>query len=77
MAPKTDPESSVEGSATALLASAAEFGLTRDEILKSVTVALDGLPEDTRVRCIDELAGGLAARLLEKQRRSELRQSRP
>jgi hypothetical protein len=70
MTPKTDPESSA-GSATAILASAAEFGLTRDEILKTVTVTLDRLPGDTRVRCIDELAGGLATRLLEKQRHSE------
>lgn len=67
MTHKTDPDSSVRG-ATAILQSAAEFGLTPDEILKTVTATLDRLPPDTRSRCIDELAGGLASRLIEKQR---------
>lgn len=67
MTHKTDPDSSV-GGATAVLQSAAEFGLTPDEILKTVTATLDRLPLDTRGCCIEELAAGLASRLIEKQR---------
>jgi hypothetical protein len=48
--------------------SAAEFGLTPDEILKTVTTTLDHLPGDARGSYIDQLAGALATRLLEKQR---------
>jgi hypothetical protein len=54
--------------ATSPLESAAEFGLTPDEIIEAVTATLDRLPSDTRVRCIDELAGVLAMRLIEKER---------
>ena len=54
--------------ATLTLETAAEFGLTRDEILETVVVTLDHLPGDARARCIDELAGALAQRLLEKER---------
>jgi hypothetical protein len=54
--------------ATTTLESAAEFGLTRDEILEAVIVTLDHLPADTRTQCVDEIAGALAHRLIEKQR---------
>jgi hypothetical protein len=54
-----------------MLESAAEFGLTRDEILETVSAALDRLPGEARVQCIDELAGALAMRLIEKQRYAE------
>jgi hypothetical protein len=54
-----------------VLESAAEFGLTQDEILETVTATLDRLPGETKVQCIDELAGALATRLIEKQRDGE------
>jgi hypothetical protein len=54
-----------------MLESAAEFGLTRDEILETVTATLDRLPGETKVQCIDELAGALAMRLIAKQRDGE------
>jgi hypothetical protein len=53
---------------TTIFESAAEFGLTADEILTTVMTTLDHLPGDTRARYIDELAGALATRVLEKQR---------
>jgi hypothetical protein len=54
-----------------MLESAAQFGLTRDEILEAVTATLDRLPGETKVQYIDELAGALATRLIEKQRDAE------
>jgi hypothetical protein len=54
-----------------MLESAAEFGLTTDEILETVTATLDRLPGETKVQYIDELAGALAMRLIEKQRDGE------
>jgi hypothetical protein len=54
--------------ATTTLESAAEFGLTQEEILETVIATLDRLPSDTKARCIDEIAGALAHRLIEKQR---------
>jgi hypothetical protein len=60
-----------EAGVTTIFRSAAEFGLTQEEILATVTEALDRLPEDTQARCIDELSGGLATRLVEKERRSD------
>jgi hypothetical protein len=48
--------------------SAADFGLTQDEILETVIATVDRLPGETKTRCIDELAGALAQRLLEKER---------
>jgi hypothetical protein len=55
----------------AVLECAAEFGLTRDEILETVTATLDRLPGETKVQYIDELAGALAMRLIERQRDGE------
>jgi hypothetical protein len=55
--------------AATILESAAAFGLTPDEILKTITTTLDCLPTDERAGYVDELAGALAKRLLEKQRR--------
>jgi hypothetical protein len=54
---------------TTTFKSATEFGLTPGEIWETVMTTLDRLPEDTKVRYIDELAGALATRLLEKERR--------
>jgi hypothetical protein len=67
---------------SALLESAAEFGLTRDQILETVATALDRLSDETKGRCIDELAAALATRLIEKERDTEpgvdqSRQGRP
>jgi hypothetical protein len=67
----TDPEVYFEPSGTTtptIFESAVEFGLTPDEIWETVMAMLDRLPEDTKVRYIDELTGALAARLLEKER---------
>jgi len=71
MTPRTDPESSAD-SATAILSSAADFGLSRQEILQTVAATLDRLPGDMRSWCIDDLAGSLASQLLEKQRSTEV-----
>jgi hypothetical protein len=59
----------VTNSLTAILESAAEFGLTPDEISETVIAALDRLPADTKAPWFDELAGALAKRLLENQPR--------
>jgi hypothetical protein len=56
---------------TMVFESAGEFGLTTDEILNTVMETLDHLPPDTKARYVDELAGALATRLLDKQRGSE------
>jgi hypothetical protein len=56
--------------ATVLVESAADFGLTPDEILKTVTATLDRLPRHVTAGHMDELAGALARRLLEKERGS-------
>jgi hypothetical protein len=54
--------------ATTIFESAADFGLTADEIFETITATLDRLPVETRIGYIDELAGALATRLVEKQR---------
>jgi hypothetical protein len=54
--------------AATIFESAEEFGLTPNEILKTVDATLDHLPGDAKASYIDELAGALATRLLEKQR---------
>ena len=60
-----------EARVTTIFRSAAEFGLTQEEILATATAMLDRLPEDTQVHCIDELSEALAMRLMDKERRSE------
>jgi hypothetical protein len=60
--PGTDPLATI-------LESAAEFGLTRDEIWDAVVAVPGRLPDDARTRYVDELSGDLARRLLEKERR--------
>jgi hypothetical protein len=55
---------------TAIVESAADFGLSQDEILNTVVITLDHLPGDTKANYVDGLAGALAARLVEKQRGS-------
>jgi hypothetical protein len=57
-------------SLTAVLASAAEFGLTPPEIWEEFVETADGLPEEVKTDCADELSGRLARRLLEKERQS-------
>ncbi len=52
----------------ALTRSAAEFGLTSDEILDTVLVTADRLPEEAKAGYADDLTAALAKRLLEKQR---------
>jgi hypothetical protein len=52
----------------ALCESAVEFGLTPHEVFEAVMTTPDRLPEDVRSHYLDELSGGLARRLLEKQR---------
>jgi hypothetical protein len=54
-----------------VLAAAAGFGLTPDEMLKAVAVTLDRLPPDVKADCIDELAGAFGARLIDKERARE------
>jgi hypothetical protein len=53
---------------TTIIESASQFGLTHDEILETVTITIDRLPEEAKAPCIDELAGALATRLIEKER---------
>jgi hypothetical protein len=53
---------------TALLESAAAFGLTPDETWATAAAALDRLPPETRTSCVDALSEALATRVLEKQR---------
>jgi hypothetical protein len=53
---------------TTIIESASQFGLTHDEILETVMVTIDRLPEEAKAPCIDELAGALATRLIEKER---------
>jgi hypothetical protein len=48
--------------------SAVDFGLTPHDVWKIVMTTPDRLPEDVRNQYFDELSGGLARRLLEKQR---------
>jgi hypothetical protein len=67
----TDPMAFAEPpatNATTTLESAVEFGLSNEEILEAVMATIDDLPDDARTRCVDELAGALAHRLIEKQR---------
>jgi hypothetical protein len=54
--------------ATTVVQSAAELGLTPEEICETVVATLDRLPGDAKVHCINELTGALAKRLLEKER---------
>ena len=49
--------------------SAAKFGLSPDEIWETLVATPDRLPEDVRNSYLDELSGGLARRLVEKERR--------
>ena len=43
--------------------------MTPDEILEAVTASIDRLPEEAKEQpCIEELAGALATRLIEKER---------
>lgn len=51
-----------------LFESAAQFGLTPNEIWEELLTMPDRLPEDVKARYLDELSGGLARRLLEKER---------
>jgi hypothetical protein len=51
-----------------VLEAAARFGLTPEELLAAIAVAVDRLPTDARADCIDELAGELGKSLVEKQR---------
>jgi hypothetical protein len=53
---------------TTIIESASLFGLTHGEILETMTVTIDRLPEEAKAPCIDELAGALATRLIEKER---------
>lgn len=53
----------------AIFESAAEFGLTPSEIWETLMATPDRLPEDVKTRYLDEFSGGLARRLVEKERR--------
>jgi hypothetical protein len=52
----------------ALTRSAADFGLTSDEILDTVLVTADRLPEEAQEAFVDDVTAALARRLLDKQR---------
>jgi hypothetical protein len=60
--PGTDPLATI-------FESAAEFGLTPDEIWDAVLTVPDRLPDDAKACYLDELSGDLARRLVEKERR--------
>ena len=66
-APKTKAVTTTEDTRTVFEA-AAGFGLTAEEILKAVAVAIDRLPKDVKADCIDEMAGALGSSLIAKQR---------
>jgi hypothetical protein len=68
--PQIDFEHPAANSLAAILESAAEFGLTPDEIWEAVVAAPDRLAPDVKAPYIQELSGDLARRLLEKQRAS-------
>ena len=51
-----------------LTRSAADFGLTSDEILDTVLVTVDRLPQEAREAFVDDATAALARRLLDKQR---------
>jgi hypothetical protein len=68
---QVDFEHSGTNSLATISESAVEFGLTPREILDAIMATPDRLPGEMRVRYLDELSGGLARRLLEKQRESE------
>ncbi len=66
-----EPEVDFDRSAvnvTTICESAAEFGLTPDQIWQAAAATLDRLPEETKLDCVDELSTALATRLLEKER---------
>jgi hypothetical protein len=67
-APKTRAGTTTED-ARAVFEAAAGFGLTAEEMLKAVAVAVDRLPTDVKADCIDELAGALGKSLITKQER--------
>jgi hypothetical protein len=54
---------------TTIVEAAAEFGLAPEEIWSTVATTLDRLPADAKARCVEELSGALATRLLDKERR--------
>jgi hypothetical protein len=54
-----------------VLEAAAGFGLTSEEILAAVAIAIDRLPTDEKADCIDELAGEFGRSLVAKQRPPE------
>jgi hypothetical protein len=66
--PQIDFEHTPADSLAAVLESAAEFGVTPNEIWETVVALPDRLPSDIRARYIDEIAAELARRLLEKER---------
>jgi hypothetical protein len=59
---------SITMKATTVFRSAAELGLTAEEICETVSATLDRLPTDETVYYVDELTGAPAKRLLEKER---------
>jgi hypothetical protein len=68
--PQIDFEHPTTSTLAAVLESAAEFGVTPNEIWEAVVATPDRLPADVKARYIDEITAELARRLLEKQRTS-------
>jgi hypothetical protein len=64
---RLDFEHGGTGSLTTILESAADFGLTHDEIWETFVATIEGLPAEVRSACIDGLTGELARRLLESE----------
>ena len=55
---------------SAVLDAATEFGLTREEVSRTLRHALHAVqPDSTEDECLDEVAGVLARQILGKQRR--------
>jgi hypothetical protein len=52
----------------ALTRSAADFGLTCEEILDTVLMRVDRLPEEAQEAFVDDVTAALARRVLDKQR---------
>ena len=55
-------------SLSTIIESAAQFGLSPDEIWETVLATPDHLPTDVKDAYVDELSGELARRLVDKQR---------
>jgi hypothetical protein len=67
---QADFEQPETNSVATISESAVEFGLTPSEVLGAIMATPDRLPQEMKLRYLDELSGALAKRLLAKQRQA-------